>query len=218
MVCFLISRMYYVTYFRFWDRYFKLSRLLQWNNFCTIIVFLKVILTPLAFPSLFPLESKYGQQVHPSLQVRACLGAKRICLKKKNPMNLIFILMKISFPSKEVYPKFTSVILHGPTVEWRWQGCKGVGAAGGAVPPRERPPPPSRDRYVIWAGRHGDRERSGAAPRPRDGGCTALRGAREPAPNEKIDTTLFGTNPSIKICHVEIPLNYISYLYYLEIS
>lgn len=49
--------------------------------------------------------------------------------------------MKISFPSKEVYPKFTSVILHGPTVEWRWQGCKGVGAAGGAVPPREPPRP-----------------------------------------------------------------------------
>lgn len=45
--------------------------------------------------------------------------------------------MKISFPSKEVYPNFTSVILHGPTVEWRRQGCKGVGAAGGAAPPRE---------------------------------------------------------------------------------
>ncbi|CAB3224572.1 unnamed protein product [Arctia plantaginis] len=80
-------------------------------------------------------------------------------------MKLIFILMKISFPSKEVYPKFTSVILHGPTVEWRWQGCKGVGAAGGAVPPREFPPTPFAGsiRHLSWSPWRPRTERGGAA-------------------------------------------------------
>lgn len=60
--------------------------------------------------------------------------------------------MKISFPSKEVYPKFTSVILHGPTVEWQWQGCKGGGGWSGATP-RAPPPPPLAGsiRHLSWS-------------------------------------------------------------------
>lgn len=56
-----------------------------------------------------------------------------------------------------------------------------AGVQGGRRVERCHPastPAPSRDRYVIWAGRHGDRELSGAAPRLRDGGCTGLRDPR----------------------------------------
>lgn len=56
-----------------------------------------------------------------------------------------------------------------------------AGVQGGRRVERCHPastPAPSRDRYVIWAGRHGDREPSGAAPRLRDGGCTGLRDPR----------------------------------------
>lgn len=132
-------------------------------------------------------------------------------------MNLIFILMKISFPSKEVYPKFTSVILHGPTVEWRWQGCWGVGAAGGAVPPREHPPPPPRDRYVIWAGRHGDRERSGAAPRLR---MVGARRSAEPRTLAKWKNryNLIWDKSLYKNCHFEdfFKLYLVFVLFHLE--
>lgn len=52
---------------------------------------------------------------------------------------LIFILMKISFPPKEVYPNFTSVILNGP-----W-GCseaaRGVGGWRVTTPRTVAPPP-----------------------------------------------------------------------------
>lgn len=105
--------------------------------------------------------------------------------------------MKISFPPKEV-GRYIQSLHPSFCMGQRSAGVQGVRGGWSGATPREPPHPraggpPPRDRYVIWAGRHGDRGWSGAAPRA---GCTPLRG---PEPNEKIDTTLFGTNPSIKI-------------------
>lgn len=83
--------------------------------------------------------------------------------------------MKISFPSKEVYPKFTSVILHGPTVEWQWQGCKGGGGWSGATP---RAPPPPAPRGIDTSFELVAMETANRAGRRR---CFGMVGARDSA-------------------------------------
>lgn len=181
-----------------------------------MIAFIRAIAMP---PSIliFPLEIKYGNHGSSKLASKSLLLSKTHMFKKEKSHEPHFHFNEniISFQGgiSKVYIRHFAWA-NGRVAVAGVQGGRRGGWSGAT--PRAPPTPFAGSiRHLSWSPWRPRTERGGAAA----SGWWVHGTPRSPraAPNEKIDTTLFGTNPSIKICHVEIPLNYISYLYYLEI-